>query len=71
MADTREEHDTLATPAFDAGGGPTLRPGECLAARYQVVRFIAQGGMGEVYEAEDTVLKERVALKTIRAEICA
>src|SRR5262249_44969764 len=30
-----------------------------------IVHFIARGGMGEVYEAEDLELGERVALKTI------
>jgi serine/threonine protein kinase len=32
---------------------------------YRVKRFIARGGMGEVYEAWDVLLSERVALKTI------
>jgi hypothetical protein len=44
-------------------------PGELLAGRFTIVRFIARGGMGEVYEAEDRELRERVALKTIRPEI--
>jgi len=43
--------------------------GDTLADRYRVVRFIAQGAMGEVYEAEDLRLHERVALKAIRPEI--
>jgi serine/threonine protein kinase/TolB-like protein len=34
-----------------------------------VIRFIAEGGMGEVYECDDRLLGERVALKTIRPEI--
>lgn len=42
---------------------------EILANRFQIVRFIARGGMGEVYEAIDTELQSRVAIKTIRAEI--
>jgi len=46
-----------------------LTPGQVLAERYRIVRFIAQGGMGEVYEAEDRELGERVALKTVRPEI--
>ncbi|HVS00953.1 MAG TPA: tetratricopeptide repeat protein, partial [Thermoanaerobaculia bacterium] len=37
-----------------------------LAGRYRIVGFLAQGGMGEVYEVEDLALKERVALKTLR-----
>ncbi len=37
--------------------------GELVADRFRIVRFLAEGGMGEVYEAEDTVLSERVALK--------
>src|SRR5207245_7780472 len=33
--------------------------------------FIARGGMGDVYEAEDLELHEHVALKTVRSEIAA
>src|SRR5262245_42208884 len=46
---------------------PRVRPGLVLAERYRVVRFLAQGGMGEIYEVEDLQLGERVALKTVRA----
>jgi tetratricopeptide (TPR) repeat protein/TolB-like protein/tRNA A-37 threonylcarbamoyl transferase component Bud32 len=45
--------------------------GSLLCDRFRVVRFIARGGMGELYEAEDLALGERVALKTIRAEIAS
>ncbi len=48
---------------------PKLAAGEVVAGRYAVVRYIARGGMGEVYEAEDLELRERVALKTIRGEV--
>ncbi|WP_198019050.1 serine/threonine-protein kinase [Azorhizobium doebereinerae] len=37
--------------------------GEVIADRYEVVRFIGQGGMQEVYEAQDNILIRRVALK--------
>jgi tetratricopeptide (TPR) repeat protein/tRNA A-37 threonylcarbamoyl transferase component Bud32 len=48
---------------------PGLAEEAVLADRFRIVRFIARGGMGEVYEAEDRVLKERVALKTIRPDV--
>lgn len=47
----------------------TFSPGDVLAGRFRIVRFIAAGGMGEVYEAEDSELGGRVALKTIRSGI--
>ena len=47
----------------------TFRAGDLVCDRFRVVRFIARGGMGELYEAEDLTLGERVALKTIRSEI--
>ncbi len=37
--------------------------GQLIAERFRIVRFIAEGGMGEVYEAEDQILGENVALK--------
>jgi tRNA A-37 threonylcarbamoyl transferase component Bud32 len=43
----------------------TLKDGQKLMGRYEIKRFIARGGMGEVYEAFDSVLAERVALKTL------
>lgn len=42
-----------------------------VADRFRIVRYIAEGGMGTVYEAEDLTLGDRVALKTIRADIAA
>jgi tRNA A-37 threonylcarbamoyl transferase component Bud32/tetratricopeptide (TPR) repeat protein len=64
------EQDELATtPERPSRPGPVFAPGDLVADRYYIVRFLAEGGMGEVYEARDTVLAERVALKTIRGEL--
>ena len=42
--------------------------GEVLVGRFRLRRFLARGGMGEVYEAVDTELGERVAVKVVRPE---
>jgi len=39
-------------------------PGQSIGGRYNILRYIAEGGMQEVYEANDTLLSRRVALKT-------
>ena len=67
--------DFLSAPPFQTGSvspADTQRrfaPGQVLTERFRVSRFIAAGGMGEVYEAEDLTLKENVAIKTIRPEV--
>lgn len=48
---------------------PPFKPGTIAAGRFTVQRFIARGGMGEVYEAWDSELKERVAIKTVRTDL--
>ncbi|HXU30310.1 MAG TPA: protein kinase, partial [Thermoanaerobaculia bacterium] len=54
-----------------AGRGPTFAPGDVLAERYRVMRFLAEGGMGEVFEVQDLELGGRLAAKTVRAEVAA
>jgi serine/threonine protein kinase/Flp pilus assembly protein TadD len=57
--------DTTVTSArFNAG--------DMIAGRFFVVRFIARGGMGEVYEVEDHLLhRTHVALKMVLPKIAA
>ena len=47
----------------------TCEAGDVLAGRFKVIQFLAMGGMGEVYEAEDLELHERIAIKLIRQEV--
>jgi eukaryotic-like serine/threonine-protein kinase len=47
----------------------SLITGQIVARRFRVLRFINSGGMGEVFEAWDSELGDRVALKTIRPDI--
>ncbi|HVR41571.1 MAG TPA: serine/threonine-protein kinase, partial [Thermoanaerobaculia bacterium] len=49
----------------------TFSDHEVVASRYRIVRFIAAGGMGEVYEANDLELGVAIAIKTVRAEMAS
>ena len=53
--------------------GPALAPVQILKSgdtvgRFRIARLIGYGGMGEVFEAEDTKFSTRVAIKTIAPE---
>lgn len=49
----------------------TFQAGNIVSGRFEILRFIAEGGMGEVYAAKDVELGLKVALKTIRSEIAS
>lgn len=56
-----------STPALDdvATWSDNLRPGDIIAGRYHIERFIARGGMGEVYGARELGSNRALALKTL------
>lgn len=47
----------------------SLSPGQILADRFRILRVLGSGGMGEVYEAMDLRMAERIALKVIRPDV--
>ena len=48
---------------------PQVAAGTIIGGKYRLVRYVAAGGMGTVYEAQHTVLKRRVALKLLHPEL--
>jgi WD40 repeat protein len=65
----------FAVRRFDVGGDTLvaqrrLAPGEVVGGRYRVQRFLASGGMADVYEACDEVAgNQQVALKMLPMEL--
>jgi tRNA A-37 threonylcarbamoyl transferase component Bud32 len=48
--------------------GPSQAPPQMLLDRYEVGRLLGAGGMAEVYEGRDRLLRRRVAIKVLRAQ---
>jgi serine/threonine protein kinase/Flp pilus assembly protein TadD len=57
-----------AVPELTFESGDVLNPDELLDRRYKIIRFLGAGGAGEVYEAQDELSGERIALKVIGRE---
>ena len=64
---------TAATQASFGGavasGQPTFAPGSILSHTYRIERFLARGGMGEVYKAQHNELGTWHAIKIILPEL--
>ena len=72
----KEAHDFIEAPAFQANAETflaanehaaeaTLKTGQRLGA-YKILSPLGEGGMGEVYLAEDTTLGRKVAIKLVK-----
>jgi len=71
----REQRTFIAgeasAPARRPGRDPAIVPGDVLNGIYRVERFIARGGMGEVFEGVNIESEERVAIKAIRSHLAS
>jgi len=55
----------------DATAPPDSLVGTILDGRYRIVRRLAEGGMGVVYEAEQAALHRKVAIKVLHAHLAS
>jgi serine/threonine-protein kinase len=72
--DRSVEQTTLAGDEPAMGRRPrdaALAAGDMLNGIYKVERFIARGGMGEVFEGVNVETDERVAIKAIRSHLAS
>ena len=46
-----------------------FQPGDVLAGRYRIKRYVAQGAVGVIFEARDMELGVDVAIKVLRSEL--
>jgi serine/threonine protein kinase/tetratricopeptide (TPR) repeat protein len=63
LAGDMEVTETIEAPKEELATGSTF------AGRYQIIEELGKGGMGKVYKAHDTKIKEKIALKLIKPEI--
>ncbi|MBM4363955.1 MAG: serine/threonine protein kinase, partial [Deltaproteobacteria bacterium] len=49
----------------------SLQLGQVLDGKYRIVRVIGEGGMGAVYEGENTRIRRRVAIKLLHAGVAS
>jgi len=65
--DSHDDGDTAHGESLAAE--PAFTPGQVFAGRYRMIERLGRGGMGDVWRADDLVLKTGVALKLIRSTV--
>src|SRR5215468_2940855 len=49
----------------------SLNTGDVIDNKYRIVRLLGEGGMGAVYEGENTRIHRRVAIKVLHAQVAS
>jgi serine/threonine protein kinase len=62
---------TQCASSFSEGTPHSFSEGDIVSNRFEILRFLGEGGMGEVYEVRDLDLGENLALKTIRPDFAS
>jgi serine/threonine protein kinase len=67
MTDPKKSAEAMTSPLSPSVDhcGPRFLPADVIANRFEVVRFIARGGMGEVYEVKDRFLQGVILLSRL------
>ncbi len=47
----------------------SLEPGQVIEGKYRILRLLGEGGMGAVYEGENTAIQRKVAIKILHAAV--
>ena len=74
LASHEKDGSFINFPAYEAAAElivdekAELKPGQVVGS-YEIVSFISRGGMGEVYLAQDTKLRRKVALKVLPRDL--
>jgi tetratricopeptide (TPR) repeat protein/predicted Ser/Thr protein kinase len=69
MAMEPDENWSMVAGAEAASRIISLKPGDVVAGRYEIIKLLGEGGMGAVYQVQDRELERFLALKVIRPEL--
>jgi len=69
IAPFRSQDDKQEYRVEEDGAAMTVTVGQMLDGKYRIVRLLGKGGMGAVYEGENTLISRRVAIKLLHADL--